>query len=188
MHKLIAITITAALAAILAGCKSVTVTRHPATLAKIATADGGEKVATDSKGAPIILDGGWEVEYFQHGNWQKFDAMSATAGAGVTFALNGYEGGTDYSNLAKLVEVSFAGAAELTAKIGAAIATSGGSIAAEGGAKALASAISKFIKNGGDASKATVTCANGNCTITDGTISEVCEDCVYDCKDCEPTK
>ena len=39
---------------------------------------------------------------------------------------------------------------------------------------------------GGDASKATVTCANGNCTITDGTVSEVCEDCVYDCKDCEP--
>ena len=188
MKKLIEITTLAALCAIAAGCKSVTVTRHPATLAKIATADGGEKVATDSKGAPIVLDGGWEVEYFQHGNWQKFDAMSATAGAGVSFSLNGYEGGTDYSNLAKLVEVSFAGAAELTAKIGAAIATSGGSIAAEGGAKALAAAISKFIKNGGDASKATVTCANGNCTITDGTVSEVCEDCVYDCKDCEPTK
>lgn len=188
MKKLIEITTLAALCAIAAGCKSVTVTRHPATLAKIATADGGEKVATDSKGAPIVLDGGWEVEYFQHGNWQKFDAMSATAGAGVTFALNGYEGGTDYSNLAKLVEVSFAGAAELTAKIGAAIATSGGSIAAEGGAKALASAISKFISKGGDASKATVTCANGNCTISDGTVSEVCEDCVYDCKDCEPTK
>ena len=104
MKKLIEITTLAALCAIVAGCKSVTVTRHPATLAKIATADGGEKVATDSKGAPIVLDGGWEVEYFQHGNWQKFDAMSATAGAGVTFALNGYEGGTDYSNLAKLVE------------------------------------------------------------------------------------
>ena len=156
MKKLIEITTLAALCAIVAGCKSVTVTRHPATLAKIATADGGEKVATDSKGAPIVLDGGWEVEYFQHGNWQKFDAMSATAGAGVTFA-------------------------ELTAKIGAAIATSGGSIAAEGGAKALAAAISKFIKNGGDTSKATVTCADGNCTISDGTISEVCEDCCVDC-------
>ena len=47
----------------------------------------------------------------------------------------------------------------------------------KGGAKALASTISKFIKNGGDASKATVTCANGNCTISDGTVSEVCEDC-----------
>ena len=106
--------------------------------------------------------------------------MSATAGAGVSFSMNGYEGGADASNLVKLVEVSFKGAAELTAKIGAAIATSGGSIAAEGGAKALAAAISKFIKNGGDASKATVTCANGNCTISDGTISEVCEDCCFD--------
>ena len=182
MHKLIAITITAALAAILAGCKSVTVTRHPATLAKVATTDGGEKVATDSKGAPIVLDGGWEVEYFQHWNWQKFDAMSATAGAGVSFSMNGYEGGADASNLVNLVETSFKGAAELTAKIGAAIATSGGSIAAEGGAKALAAAISKFIKSGGDASKATVTCADGNCTITDGTISEICEDCVYNGK------
>ena len=168
MKKLIEITTLAALAAILAGCKSVTVTRHPAALAK---------VATDSKGAPIVLDGGWEVEYFQHWNWQKFDAMSATAGAGVSFSMNGYEGGADASNLVNLVEVSFKGAAELTAKIGAAIATSGGSIAAEGGAKALAAAISKFIKNGGDASKAAVTCADGNCTISDGTVSEVCEGC-----------
>ena len=175
-----------ALVVVFAGCKSVTVIRHPATLAKVATADGGEKVATDSKGAPIVLDGGWEVEYFQHWNWQKFDAMSATAGPNVTFSLNGYEGGADASNLVNLVEVSFKGAAELTAKIGAAIATSGGSIAAEGGAKALAAAISKFIKNGGDASKATVTCANGNCTISDGTISEVCEDCVDACADCQP--
>jgi len=177
MKKLIEITTLAALCAIAAGCKSVTVTRHPATLAKVAQADGTEKVATDKTGAPIVLDGGWEVEYFQHGNWQKFDAMSATAGAGVSFSLNGYEGGTDYSNLAKLVEVSFKGAAELTAKIGAAIATYGGSIAAEGGAKAIASTISKFISKGGDASNATVTCEGGNCTITDGTFSEVCEGC-----------
>lgn len=166
-----------ALAAILAGCKSVTVTRHPATLAKIAQSDGTEKVATDKTGAPIILDGGWEVEYFQHWNWQKFDAMSATAGAGVSFSLNGYEGGADASNLVNLVEVSFKGAAELTAKIGAAIATYGGSIAAEGGANAIASSISKFISKGGDASKATVTCEGGNCTITDGTVSELCEGC-----------
>jgi len=188
MHKLIATTITAALCVIVAGCKSVTVTRHPATLARVATADGTEKVATDKTGAPIVLDGGWEVEYFQHWNWQKFDAMSATAGPNVTFSLNGYEGGADASNLVKLVEVSFKGAAELTAKIGAAIATSGGSIAAEGGAKALAAAISRFIKKGGDASKAAVTCADGNCTISDGTVSEVCEDCCVDCKDCELTK
>ena len=188
MKKLIEITTLAALCAIAAGCKSVTVTRHPATLAKVATADGGEKVATDSKGAPIVLDGGWEVEYFQHWNWQKFDAMSATAGAGVSFSMNGYEGGADASNLVNLVEVSFKGAAELTAKIGAAIATSGGSIAAEGGAKALASAISKFIKNGGDASKATVTCEGGNCTISDGTISEICKDCVAAREDCATTK
>jgi hypothetical protein len=190
MHKPITLAILAVLTVALCttGCKSVTVTRHPATLAKVATADGGEKVATDSKGAPIVLDGGWEVEYFQHWNWQKFDAMSATAGPNVTFSLNGYEGGADASNLVNLVEVSFKGAAELTAKIGAAIATSGGSIAAEGGAKALAAAISRFISKGGDASKATVTCEGGNCTISDGTISEACEDCVAACADCATTK
>jgi len=180
MNKLITLATLAILTVALCttGCKSVTVTRHPATLAKVATADGGEKVATDSKGAPIVLDGGWEVEYFQHWNWQKFDAMSATAGAGVSFSMNGYEGGADASNLVNLVEVSFKGAAELAAKIGAAIATSGGSIAAEGGAKAIASAISKFIRKGGDASKAAVTCADGNCTISDGTITETCTDCL----------
>ena len=178
MHKLIAITITAALAAILAGCKSVTVTRHPATLAKVATADGGEKVATDSKGAPIVLDGGWEVEYFQHWNWQKFDAMSATAGPNVTFSLNGYEGGADASNLVNLVEVSFKGAAELAAKVGAAIATYGATTAGEAGMSALSKAIGSYVAKGGNVANAAIKCEGGNCTITDGTITETCTDCI----------
>ena len=178
MHKPIAITITAALAAILTGCKSVTVTRHPATLAKVATADGGEKVATDSKGAPIVLDGGWEVEYFQHWNWQKFDAMSATAGAGVSFCMNGYEGGADASNLVNLVEVSFRGAAELAAKVGAAIATYGATTAGEAGMSALSKAIGSYVAKGGDVANAAIKCEGGNCTITDGTITETCTNCL----------
>lgn len=31
-----------------------------------------------------------------------------------------------------------------------------------------------------EAEETSVTCANGNCTISDGTISEVCEDCCID--------
>ena len=179
MHKLIAITsVILTVALCTTGCKSVTVTRHPATLAKVATADGGEKVATDSKGAPIVLDGGWEVEYFQHWNWQKFDAMSATAGAGVSFSMNGYEGGADASNLVKLVEVSFKGAAELAAKVGAAIATYGATTAGEAGLSALSKAIGSYIAKGGNVANAAIKCEDGNCTITDGTITETCTNCV----------
>ncbi len=174
---IIAITIAAGT---LVGCKSITVERRASTLATVADSNGVERVAFSANGSPIILDGGWEVSYFQHWNWQKLDSLTATAGPGVSLALNGYEGGADASNLVALVETSFKGAAELTAKIGAAIATSGGSVAGEAAATALSSCVARFVKRGGDAAKATVTCADGSCTISDGTISEVCESC-YEC-------
>lgn len=158
------------------GCKSITVTRHPATLATITQTNGVVTAALDAKGNPIILDGGWEVSYFQHWNWQKFDALSATAGTGVSLTLNGYESGVD-SNLVALVKVSFDGAALLAAKIGAAIATSGGSVAADGAKSAISAAVQKFMQRGGSAAKASATCKDGSCTITDGTVTETCSNC-----------
>lgn len=158
------------------GCKSITVTRHPATLATCADTNGVTRAICDASGAPVILDGGWEVEYFQHWTWTRLDTLSATAGAGVALTLNGYESGAD-SNLVALVKTSLDGAALLAAKIGAAIATSGGSVAADGAKSAISAAVQKFLQRGGSAAKATATCKDGSCTITDGTVTETCSNC-----------
>ena len=78
------------------------------------------------------------------------------------------------------MRTSFDGAALLAAKIGAAIATSGGSVAADGAKSAISSLVKKYIASGGNAKAAKITCANGSCTVTDGTVTESCTDC-YDC-------
>lgn len=158
------------------GCKSIEVTRRGPSLATLTDTNGVARVAIDPQGKPILLDGGWSVDYFQHWNWQKFDALHATAGEGVELSLNGYESGAD-SNLVALVKTSFDGAALLAAKVGAAIATSGGSVAADGAKSAISAAVQKFIKRGGSAANATVTCKDGNCTISDGSVTETCEKC-----------
>lgn len=160
----------------LAGCKSIEVERKAQTLATWTDTNGVVHAICDAKGRPVLLDGGWTVEYFQSWNWQRFDALSATAGTGVSLTLNGYQSGAD-SNLVVLVRTSFEGVATLTAKIGAAIATSGGSVAGEAGYTLLKNAISKFVAKGGSAENATVTCKDGSCTISDGAVSETCADC-----------
>lgn len=177
MKKLMILAALAATLAAMTGCKSIEVERRPVTLATITQTNGVITAALDAKGNPIILDGGWAVDYFQHWNWQKFDALSATAGPGVTLNLNGYESGAD-SNLVSLVKVSFDGAALLAAKVGAAIATSGGSVAADAAQSAIGAAVRKFMQRGGDAKNATVTCKDGSCTISDGAVTEVCENCM----------
>ena len=160
-----------------AGCKSIEVERRGQSLATWTDTNGVERVVLDADGKPVILDGGWQVDYFQHWTWQRFDSLEATAGAGVALKLNGYESGAD-SNLTALVKTSFDGAALLAAKIGAAIATSGGSLAGDAAKSAISEAVRRFVAKGGDAAKATVECADGSCTISDGTVSEVCTDCM----------
>ena len=170
----------------LAGCKSIEVERHGQTLATYADTNGVVRVALDAKGNPIILDGGWEVDYFQHWMWTKLDMLNATAGTGVTLAINGYESGVD-TNLVALVDVSLRGTAELAAKIGTAIATCGASAAAEGGAASIVAlakqAYNRFVSRGGNVSKAVVSsAADGTVTVTDGTIGVQCKD--GSCTDC----
>lgn len=158
--------------ALIGGCKSIEVNKRPQTALTWTDTNGVVRLVLDNANKPVILDGGWEVDYFQHWMWTKLDTLNATAGTGVTLSLNGYESGVD-SNLVALVRTSFDGAALLAANIGAAIATSGGSAAADG----VAALVRKFVSNGGDVSKATVSCANGACTVTDGTVCESCTDC-----------
>ena len=178
MKKLI---IVAALAAVagFTGCKSIEVERKGQTIAAYTDTNGVVRAVCDASGKPVLLDGGWTVDYFQHWNWQRFDTLNATAGAGVMLQLNGYQSGAD-SNLIALVKTSFDGATYLAAKIGAAIASCGGSCAADGLGGMIGTAVQNFLTKGGDVKNATITCKDGNCTISDGRVSESCVGC-YDC-------
>ena len=163
-------------AANITGCKSIEVDRRGHQVAM----DGQGQVIKDKDGNPVILDLGWNVDYFQHWNWQKFDSMHAKAGE-AELDINGYEGGAAASNLTALVSTSLSGVATITEKVCAAIITYGGSVAAEGGSAAITALANKFIAAGGDESKATVTCKDGSCTVTDGCVSCTEDGCI-DCK------
>lgn len=56
---------------------------------------------------------------------------------------------------------------DIAAKVCAAIVSHGGTTVSS----AVSSLVARFVKAGGDPAKATVSCADGNCTITDGTIT-----------------
>lgn len=180
MHRMIALAAVAALT--LTGCKSITVTRYAA---RVPLDANGNAICTN--GVPVVLDGGWTIDYWQHWQIVRFDDMNAAIrpGGEITFALGGYYSAVD-SNLVALVDVSLRGTAELAAKIGTAIATCGGSSAAEGGAAAIVSlaktAYAKFKAKGGNEAKAVVTsAADGTVTVTDGTVGVQCKDgtCEY---------
>ena len=141
----------------------------------------GEEVARDGDGQPVLLkDGsiqtvkkGWSVYHNQHWMWTKADSITASVKKDeINFAMNGLNTAPS-SNLVALVDTSFAGAATLATKVGAAIATSGGTTAAD----VVAGWVSKFIAAGGDADKATVSCKDGSCTITDGNVTCVDGNC-----------
>lgn len=174
----------AALSTAIIGCKSITVDRRGQELAK----DKDGNVLCGTNGVPIILDKGWEIDYWQHWQLVKFDDMQAAIKPEeISFALGGYYSAAD-SNLVALVDVSLRGAAELAAKIGTAIATCGASSAAEGGAAAIVSlaktAYAKFKAKGGNEAKAVVTsAADGTVTVSDGTVGVQCKD--GECSYCE---
>ena len=144
----------------------------------------GEGVLVGADGAPVLVDGklvryskGWNVYHNQHWMATEADTLEASIRSNeISFAL-GKLNTKPSEELAKLVDVSLKGATELAAKVGAAIATSGGSVAGDAAKAAITKAVAKFIGKGGDASKATVTCNGKDCTISDGTVEEVCEDC-----------
>ena len=148
---------------------------------------GGERVVVDLEGRPLVDKQGVvqkvkePVELSSLRHWT--DSLIGEAVLGihdkqVDFRLSNYTAQPS-DELAKVIDVSFQGAATLAAKIGAAIATAGGSTASDAAKSAIKKAISNFVSKGGDASKASVTCEGGACTISDGTVTETCTDCVY---------
>lgn len=148
--------------------------------------DYGHEVVRDSDGKPLVDKDGKVQTVHKGQRWhynknmvdQSLDDLEFTRKQGdvIGLKLRNYKDAVS-PELNKVIETSFKGAAELAAKIGAAIATSGGSIAGEAGASLLKKAIANYLSKGGSAEKAKITCEGGNCTITDGTITETCTDC-----------
>lgn len=171
MKKLL---ILAALAAT-AGCTSITVE------------DYGREIVRDLNGAPIVAKDGtvqtihkgqrWSLfKHFTNTTCEKFE-FARKPGDDIAFSAENYKDEVS-AELNKLIGTSFKGAAELAAQVGAAIATCGASAAGQAGVSALSKAISKYIAKGGSVENAKVSCEGGNCTISDGTITETCTDCL----------
>ena len=173
-------------AASLVGCKSIEVERHAQTLATVQNADGTVTVVRDNENKPVILDGGWEVDYFQHWNWQKFDSMSAKAGKDVSLDINNYEGGADATNITQLVHTSLDGLTKLVATAADAyVKIAGGGAQADTALNIAQKVVRYFNEKGGDVTKATVTTDEAAKTIkvTDGTTCVEC-DAAGNCSDC----
>lgn len=164
-----------AVAYFVAGCMSITVE------------DFGREVVRDLNGAPIVAnDGtvqtihkGQRWSYFKHWENQSCEQFnfSRKPGDEIEFAASNYQDEVS-AELNKLVETSLTGAAELAAMVGAAIASCGASTAGEAGASALSKAISSYIAKGGNVANAKIDCKDGNCTISDGIVTESCENCI----------
>lgn len=187
MHKMMIVAAFAAIAT-LTGCKSIEVERHAASLATVTNPDGTVTVVRDKENNPVILDGGWIVDYFQHWNLQRFDSLSAKAGEGVSLDINNYEGGADPTNLTALVATSFDGGTKLVTAIGEAyVKIAGGGAQASTVLSSAQSIYEYFTGKGGDASKATVsvdTAAN-TLKVTDGSTCIQC-DAAGNCSTCSP--
>ena len=149
--------------------------------------DYGQQAVVDSAGNPVCDSNGVVQTVHKGQRWhynknmveQSYDEIDfkRKPGDDIAFKVANYKDQVS-AELNKVVETSFKGAAELAAKIGAAIATSGGSVAGDAAYSALSQSIKSYLSKGGSAENATVTCEGGNCTITDGTVSETCTDCI----------
>ena len=146
---------------------------------------GGERVITGPDGQPLVAKDGTvqkAKEPVKLSSWRHWTNTNMTTAKltvkkdEIALDLNGYKSEPS-EELNKVIETSFKGATELAAKISAAIATSGGSVAGEAGYTLLKNAITNYLKKGGNAENATVTCTGGNCTITDGSVTETCTNC-----------
>lgn len=186
MKKLMMVVAVGAAIATMTGCKSIEVERHAQSLATVANADGTVSVVRDAQNNPVVLDGGWNVDYFQHWNWQRFDSLHATAGAGVALDINNYEGGADATNLTQLVHTSLDGLTKLVATAADAyVKVAGGGAQADTAISVAQKVISYFSSKGGDVTKATVTTdtASNTVKVTDGETTVQC-DAQGNCTDC----
>lgn len=159
--------------AALCGCQTrITATKNPETAVPI--------YAAGTNGVPYVsgyqvLSGGWEATA-RSPLWadEAIKGLSIGVSTNGTVTLNLADYSRDLStNAVTMAHNLVSDFAVLAEKAAAAYATAGASVAAAGVKKAIAS----YILKGGDPDKAKVTCEGGNCTFSDGVITEVCTDC-----------
>ncbi len=172
--------ILAALAAIACGCQTrITAEKnaecaHP--IQSVVDVGGTNQVITTGY---MVTSGGWYATA-RSPLWATEELRGLSIGVqtngSVSLGLDAYKRdlSTNAVTMAHNLVVDFA---ELAEKAAAAYATCGASLAAAGGKKALQKAMASYILKGGSAGKAAVTCENGNCTFSDGTITETCVNC-----------
>lgn len=153
--------------AFMAGCQTViTAEKYP------------EQVVPLGEGKYMIASGGWSASA-RSPLWATESLRGLDIGvntnSSVYLKLDTYN--RDLStNTVVLTEKALDSAANLAAKIGAAIATGGGSTSAEVVSSAAKALYDKYIAAGGNPDNATVTCKDGVCTVSDGSAS-ACVDC-----------
>ena len=177
----------AACAAILCGCQTrITAEKNPEQVLPIqekVTVNGEERVITTHY---QIASGGWYATA-RSPLWATEELRGLSIGVhtngSVTLGLDAYHRdlSTNAVTMAHNLVVDFA---ELAEKAAAAYATCGASLAAgkvaaisAKGKASLQKAMASYILKGGKSGNATVTCENGNCTFSDGTVTETCVNC-----------
>ena len=170
MNKLM---LAAACALALTGCKSITVNNRGEALAF----DEHGAVVMKADGSPLVISRGWQVDYFQHWNWQKFDSLeSHVRPEDISLTVNRYASGAD-SNLTALVSTSLTGLGTLALNLSEAYAKVYGGAVSDAAINAGVALYRKFVGSGGDEAKATVTATDGNVTVTDGTVTCTGDEC-----------
>lgn len=137
-----------------------------------------EQAVELSDGKVVVLSGGWEASarspLWATESLRGLD-IGVSTNSSVHLKIDTYN--RDLStNAVVLTEKTLDGAANLAAKIGAAIATGGGSASADVISSAAKTLYDKYIAAGGNVENAVVTCKDGICTVSDGSAS-ACTDC-----------
>lgn len=172
---------------LLTGCQTrITAEKNPELAHPIQTVvnvDGTNKVITTGY---MVTSGGWYATA-RSPLWATEELRGLSIGVhtngSVTLGLDAYQRdlSTNAVTMAHNLVVDFA---ELAEKAAAAYATCGASLAAgkvaaisAKGKASLQKAMASYILKGGKSGNATVTCENGNCTFSDGTVTETCVNC-----------
>ncbi len=179
MKKLMMIAL-AACAAVITGCRAVTVENY------------GEEIARDAESKPVTLaDGriqtvkkGWKVHHNQHWMNTKADSIEAhIKPEDIAFAMNGLN--TQPSEeLNKLVGTSLDGLTKLVVACADAYTKiAGGGAQADVALTSAKKVLEYFSSKGGDLTKATVTTDGGVLKVSDGSTCVQC-DAAGNCSEC----
>lgn len=175
MNNKITIIAIAAIAAC-AGCNTTRIGADPVALGTRTTTvyiDGDTNRVASVTTTPVHAFGWWANSYRNLMDTQIADMAFQYGEASAS--VHGYGNTVNV----EAVKACADAVSDITAKVCAAIVSHGGTTVSS----AVSSLVAKYIKAGGDPAKATVTCADGSCTISDGCTTCTDAGC-YTCGEC----